>query len=178
MAKSRELKEKIMTQYEGWLKNSQSVIVTEYTGLSMKEMDELRGKVREAGGEFHIVKNTLGRKSLQQAGIEFPETLLEGSTAMAFAFRDPPAIAKALLEFSKSNDKVNIKGGVLDRKPVSADGIKSLADLPPLPVVRAQLLGTILAPASKLVRTLSEPGRQVAAIIKAYSDRDSANAAA
>ena len=178
MAKTRELKDQMMVQYEDWLKRSQAMIVTEYVGLTMKDMDALRAKIREAGGEFHIVKNTLGRQTWEKAGVTFPKELLEGSTAMAFAFQDPPAVAKAMLEFAKSNDKVKIKGGILDRKAMSADGVKSLAELPPLPVMRAQLLGTLLAPASKLVRTLAEPGRQVAAVIKAYSDRDSASAAA
>lgn len=178
MAKTRELKNEMMAQYEGWLKRSQAMIVTEYLGLTMKDMDALRAKIREAGGEFHIVKNTLGRQTWEKAGVKFPPELLEGSTAVAYAFTDPPAVAKAMLDFAKSNDKVKIKGGVLDLKAMSAEGVKSLADLPPLPIMRAQLLGTILAPASKLVRTLAEPGRQVAAVIKAYSDRDSANAAA
>jgi large subunit ribosomal protein L10 len=178
LAKTRELKIQILDQYEGWLNRSQAMIVTEYTGLTMKDMDALRAKIREVGGEFHIVKNTLGRQTWEKAGVTFPQELLEGSTAVAFAFKDPPAMAKAILDFAKTNEKIKIKGGVLDRKAMSAEGVKSLAELPPLPVMRAQLLGTILAPASKLVRTLAEPGRQVASVIKAYSDRDSASAAA
>ena len=178
MAKTRELKVQILAQYEGWLNRSQAMIVTEYSGLTMKDMDALRAKIREAGGEFHIVKNTLGRQTLEKAGVAYPPELLEGSTAVAFAFQDPPAIAKAILEFAKTNENVKVKGGVLGRTAMSAEGVKSLAELPPLPVMRARLLGTILAPASKLVRTLAEPGRQVASVIKAYSDRDSASAAA
>ena len=178
MAKTRELKDQMMAQYDNWLKRSQALIVTEYTGLNMNDMDALRAKIREAGGEFHIVKNTLSRQTWEKAGVKIPSDLLEGSTAVAFAFKDAPAVAKALLDFAKSNEKVKIKGGVLDLKAVSAQGVKSLADLPPLPVVRAQLLGTLLAPASKMVRTLAEPGRQVAAVIKAFSDRESASAAA
>lgn len=178
MAKTRELKIQILAQYEDWLNRSQAMIVTEYTGLTMKDMDALRAKIRDVGGEFHIVKNTLGRQTWEKAGVAYPPELLEGSTAVAFAFQDPPAIAKAILEFAKTNENVKIKGGVLGRTAMSAEGVKSLAELPPLPVMRARLLGTILAPASKLVRTLAEPGRQVASVIKAYSDRDSASAAA
>ena len=111
MAKTRELKDQMIAQYDDWLKRSQAMIVTEYVGLTMKDMDALRAKIREAGGEFHIVKNTLGRQSWEKAGVAFPKELLEGSTAMAFAFQDPPAVAKAMLEFAKSNDKVKIKGG-------------------------------------------------------------------
>lgn len=177
MAKTRELKTQMMAEYEDWLNRSQAMIVTEYTGLTMKDMDALRAKVREVGAEFHIVKNTLGRQIWSKAGITYPPELLEGSTAVVFAYQDPPAVAKAILDFAKTNDKMKVKGGILDRKAMSAEGVKSLAELPPLPVMRAQLLGTILAPASKLVRTLAEPGRQIAAVIKAYSERDSAGAA-
>ena len=178
MAKTRELKDQMMAQYEDWLKRSQAMIVTKYIGLNMKDMDALRAKIREAGGEFHIVKNTLGRQTWEKAGVKIPSDLLEGSSAVAFAFKDAPAVAKALLEFAKTNEMVKIKGGILDLKAVSAEGVKSLANLPPLPVMRAQLLGTLLAPASKMVRTMAEPGRQVAAVIKAFSDRESASAAA
>jgi large subunit ribosomal protein L10 len=86
-------------------------------------------------------------------------------------------VAKTMTDFARTVDVLKVKGGYLDNRPITAAGVKSLADLPPLPVVRAQLLGTLLAPASKLVRTLAEPGRQVAAVIKAYSEASEAAAA-
>lgn len=178
MAKSRELKEKIVAQYEKWLSRSQAMIVAQYTGMAMKDLDALRIKIREAGGEFHVVKNTLGRRVLKNAGVKMPDELLEGSTGVVFAFRDAPAVAKAVIDFAKTSESFKVKGGILDRTSITADGVKALADMPPLPVMRARLLGTILAPASKLVRTLAEPGRQVAAVIKAYSEHDSAGTAA
>jgi large subunit ribosomal protein L10 len=103
---------------------------------------------------------------------------LEGSTAVGFAFQDAPALAKTMADFAKSSEFLKIKGGYLGNKPISADDIKALAELPPLPVMRAQLLGTIMAPASKLVRTLAEPARSLAAVIQAYADKDTAGAAA
>ncbi len=178
MAKSRELKETILAQYEKWLSRSQAIILAEYKGMAMKDLDALRIKIREAGGEFHVVKNTLGRKVLENAGVKLPEGLLEGSSGAVFAFRDAPAVAKAVMEFAKTTEAFKVKGGVLERTSITADGVKALADMPPLPIVRARLLGTILGPASKLVRTLAEPGRQVAAVVKAYAEQDSAGTAA
>ena len=172
MAITKQRKKELVDQYEKWLDRSQAVILTEYHGLSMKEIDELRAKVREAGGEFHIIKNTLGKVAFEAVGLSLPENLLEGSTAITFAFQHPPEMAKLVSDYAKTSEFVKIKGGYLDKLPISASEIKSLAELPPLPVMRAQLLGTILAPASKLVRTLAEPVRQVATVLKSYADKD------
>lgn len=178
MAISRKRKEELVTQYQTWLEKSQAMFLTEYTGLSMKGIDDLRARVREVGGEFHIVKNTLGEVAFQSAGLELPKEYFQGSSAIVFAFRDAPETAKVLSDFARTSEFVKIKGGYLDRNPISAAEVKSLAELPPLPVMRAQLLGVISAPASKLVRTLAEPARQVASVLKAYADKDTAAAAA
>jgi large subunit ribosomal protein L10 len=170
LAITKEHKEELVAQYGEWLKSSQATILAEYNGLSMKDVDALRAKIREAGGEFHIVKNTLGKLAFEKAGLSLPASFFTGSTAVGFAFKDAPALAKVMTEFARTNEALKVKGGYLESRPMDAAGVKSLADLPPLPVVRAQLLGTILAPASKLVRTLAEPGRQIAAVIKAYSE--------
>lgn len=167
MAITKEQKNELISQYSEWVSRSKALILMEYIGLTMKDIDALRAKVREAGGEFHIVKNTLIKKAFQQAGLPIPGGVLKDSTAIAFAFNDAAAMAKTMTEFAKSSDFVKIKYGYLDKQNISPDGVKSLADLPPLPVMRAQLLGTLLAPASQLVRLLAEPGRQVAAVIKA-----------
>ena len=154
------------------------MIVTEYTGLKMKQIDDLRAKVREAGGEFHIVKNTLGQVAFDAAGLAQPDKLMKGSTAIAFAFQDAPAMAKIITDYARTSESVKVKGGYLGKNLMSAEQVKALADLPPLPVMRAQLLGVISAPASKLVRTLAEPARQVAAVLQAYAEKDAAPAAA
>jgi large subunit ribosomal protein L10 len=174
LAITKERKNEMVGQYAEWVKKSRALIITEYTGLPMKQMDDLRNKMRDAGGEFHVVKNTLGVLAFKEAGLPLPEDYFEGSTAIGFAFQDPPMLAKALTDFARTSDFVKIKGGYLGDVAISADQIKALADLPPLPVMRAMLLGTILAPASKLVRTLAEPGRQIAAVVKAFADKDSA----
>jgi large subunit ribosomal protein L10 len=178
LAISKQRKEDLVSQYSEWMTKSRALILTEYIGLTMKQLDDLRSKSRDVGGEFHIVKNTLGKVAFQNIGWELPEDFLEGSTAVGFAFQDAPALAKTMADFAKSSEFLKIKGGYLGNKPISADDIKALAELPPLPVMRAQLLGTIMAPASKLVRTLAEPARSLAAVIQAYADKDTAGAAA
>jgi len=172
LAVSKERKKEIVAAYQEWLGNSQGVFLAEYIGLSVKDMDALREKVRDAGGEFHVIKNTLGKIAFEESGYEVPEDLFLGSTAAGFAFEDAPAMAKALSDFSKSVDFLKFKGGYLEKNMVSADEIKALADLPPLPVVQAQLLGTLMAPASQLARVLAEPARQVAAVLGAYANSE------
>jgi large subunit ribosomal protein L10 len=176
LAVTKERKDELITQYKDWANRSRALIVTEYHGLSMSDLDELRSKIREVGGEFHIVKNTLGKMALEAEGYPLPQDLFEGSTAIAFAFDDAPATAKALVDFARSKEFLKFKGGYLGQDVISADSVKELADLPPLPVMRARLLGTIMAPANQLARVLSEPGRMVAAVIRAYADKEPAAA--
>ncbi len=176
MAVSKERKKEIVAEYQDWLDNSQAVFLAEYIGLSVKDMDALRDKVREVGGEFHVIKNTLGKIAFEEAGYDVPEDLFLGSTAAGFAFEDMPAMAKALADFSKSVEFLKIKGGYLEKNMVSVDEIKALAELPPLPVVQARLLGTIMAPASQLARVLAEPARQVAAVLGAYAQTEASAA--
>lgn len=170
MAISKGRKDELLAQYVDWANRSQALFVTQYTGLDMKNVDALRAKLREAGGEFHVVKNTLATRALKQAGVELPQEYFAGSTAICFAFNDAPGVAKVLTEVAKGSEFVKIKGGALDKRSISANGVKALADLPPLPVMRAQLLGVISAPASKLVRTLAEPARSLAAVLQAKVD--------
>jgi len=178
LAITKEQKKELVKQYGDWLERSESWVIAEYTGMTMKDMDTLRSSVREAGGEFHVVKNTLVKRAFKNAGIDFEEEHFLGSTAIGFAFEDPPALAKAINEFAKESKFLNIKVGYLDKQMMSVAEVKALATLPPLPVMRATLLSTIMAPASQLVRTLAEPGRQVAAVLKAFSEKDAAPEAA
>ncbi len=177
MAKSKQQKQAMLAEYQDWLGKSQAVILVEYTGVKMADLDVIRARAREAGGEFHIVKNTLAKLALEQAGLNVPAGALEKSTAIGFAFSDAAAFAKALGEATKSMEAIKIKAGFLGTNVLSAAEVKALANLPPLPVMRAQLLGVLQAPAGKLVRLLAEPGRQVASVLKAYSDQAATAAA-
>ena len=176
MAVSKERKDETLATYAEWLKKSQAVILVEYTGAKMKDLDGIRAKIRESGGEFHILKNTLARRAFSNSGMDLPQDYLVKSTAVSFAFTDPALTAKALTEATKGKDFVKVKGGFMSGQTLNAAQVKSLADMPPLPVVRAQLLGVLQAPASKLVRTLAEPARGLAAVIKAFSEKATAAA--
>ena len=170
MALSKEKKQELVALYESWIKESEAVYLTEYSGLDMPAIDELRAQVREAGGEFHIMKNRLGKLAFQAAGYEVPDEYLTGSTAVGVAYEDAPGVAKALADFSKKEDVVKIKGGFLEGEHVNSADIVRLATLPPLPVVRSQLMAMLTTPATQLTRLIAEPGRQVAQVLKAFAD--------
>ncbi|RIK30769.1 MAG: 50S ribosomal protein L10 [Anaerolineae bacterium] len=179
LAVSKERKQEVLATYDEWLKKSQSVILVEYTGAKMKDLDGIRAKVRESGGEFHVLKNTLARRAFAANGMDFPKEFLLKSTAVSFAFSDPASTAKALTDAMKGKDFIKVKGGFMTGQVLNAAQVKALSDMPPLPVVRAQLLGVLQAPAGKLVRTIAEPARGLAAVIKAFSEKaNTANAAA
>ncbi len=177
LAISKERKTELIAHYVSWLTQNKGVILAEYTGMTMKDLDELRRRAREVGGEFHVMKNTLGKIAFKQANLPLPEKFLVGSTGIAFCPQDVPSLAKVLDEFTRVSEVFKIKGGYLDGQPISAEEVVTLASLPPLPVMRARLLGVLLAPASQLARTLAEPGRQIAAVLRAYAERDAAQAA-
>lgn len=176
MAITKQRKNELIAQYTEWVKGSKALVLTQYAGLTMKDIDALRAKVRENGGEFHIIKNTLAKLAFEQAGFPIQSEQFEGSTAIVFAFTDAPATVKTVTDFVKSSEFLKVKGGFLEKQALSPEGVKALADLPPLPVIQAQLLGMLLAPASKLVRTLAEPGRMIAAVIKAHAEPETAPA--
>jgi large subunit ribosomal protein L10 len=174
LAISKQRKEEVQAQYADWVKRSQAVILVEYSGSNMKSINAIRSKIRESGGEFHIVKNTLARRVLADNGMEFPKDFLVKSTAISFAFTDPASTAKALTDAMKGNEFVKVKGGLLSGRSLNPAQVKALADMPPLPVMRATLLGVLQAPAGKLVRTIAEPARGLAGVVKAFSEKAAA----
>jgi large subunit ribosomal protein L10 len=176
LALSKQKKNEVVEQYKDWLNNSQSVILVEYTGATMKDMENIRTQVRESEGEFHVVKNTLMKLAFEASGFSIPEGLLENSSAASFAFTDPAATAKALSDAVKGLDAIKVKGGYMGQEMLNVEQVKALSDLPPLPVVRGQLLGVFQAPAGKLVRTIAEPARSLAAVFQAYSEQAQAAA--
>ncbi len=176
MAFSRNHKETIVKQYGEWIDKSKAIFILSYSKMAMPPVDLARKRLRESDGELHVVKNRLFKLVLEEKGYPFDEKFWEGNNIVGFAYEDAPEVAKALTEISKGNDVFELRAGYLDMKLLDEKHVRALADLPSLPVMRAILLGTILAPASKLVRTLAEPGRGLAAVIKANSEKQ-ANAA-
>lgn len=177
MAITRERKEEMLSAYADLIARSQALVVFEYSGIDMKMTNPLRNKVREAAGEVHVVKNTLARKALAQAGLPVPDALFKESSAVAFAFSDPPAVAKALVALAKESEFIKIKGALLGSSVLSPKDVEALAELPPFPALRAQLLGLISTPASRLTGVVASGVRQVVNVVKAYADKDAAPAA-
>ena len=154
------------------LQASSLVVVTQQTGLTVTESDALRHLVREAGAHFQIAKNTLARLAVEGTPHAEIRPFLVGTTGLAYS-RDPIAAAKATVEFSKKNTKLHIVCGTLNGSFLKADAVKYLAELPSLDELRSQILGVILAPASKLVRLLATPAGDLARVFGAYAKKDS-----
>ncbi len=179
MAISKERKEDLLKIYADLIGKSEGMVLIEYRGLSMKGMDPLRRKVRDAAGELHVVKNTLALRALRDAGRPAPENLFGQTTAIGFAFSDVPGVAKALTTIAKDSEFVKVKGALLGGQVLSAKDVEALSELPPLPVLRAQLLGLLSAPASRLTGVIAGGVRQVVNVVKAYADKaEGAEAAA
>jgi large subunit ribosomal protein L10 len=171
LAISREKKEQLVADYVDKLSRSNAIILTDYRGLTVSGMESLRAKVREAGGGYSIVKNTLAARALEAASLPVPEDLLQGPTAIGFAYEEVPAVAKVLEDFAKGTDILQIKGGVMEGRVLSASQISSLANMPPREVILAQLLGLIQQPGNGVAGVVSAAGNKLAATIKAYADQ-------
>lgn len=171
MAFTKKEKEQIVEEYRQWLSKSKAIYILSYEKMRMPEVNAARARLREAGGRLHIVKNRLFERVLEENGYSFDRKFWEGNNVVVFAMEDAPAAAKAVSEIVKDNVAFQIRGGYLDNAFISDKQVTSLADLPTLPVMRAMLLGTILAPASQLVRTIAEPARGLAAVVRANSEK-------
>jgi large subunit ribosomal protein L10 len=177
LAISKARKHELVEQYRELIRQSRGMILAGYSGLSVREMQELRVRIREAGGELHVVKNNLISLALKDAGISLPADALAGTTAVGFAGEDVPAVAKAIVEMGRQSDFVQVKAGVVDGIGYGRRQVERLADLPPQPVVQAQLLAVLQAPGAKLAGVVAGSVRQVVNVIKAYSEKEAAAAA-
>ena len=172
MAITRNKKEEIVSDLNTWAQKSQAIIIVKYGGMTMPQLDKVRHAMRKAEGEFHVSKNTLATKVLKEHSLNVPEKWLTGQTAMSFCFKDPAAVAKSLGDLGKEFDKLQVVGGVLSGKALDADGIKALASLPPLEVLRAQILGALSAPASSIVGALNSAVGSVMYALQAKVDKE------
>jgi large subunit ribosomal protein L10 len=169
-----ELKRERVAKYVALLKKSQGVVLAEYGGLRMPAMNTLRARIRDAQGDVHVVKNTLAEIALKEAGLPVPGEHVVGTTILAFGTTDIVAVAKAVMDSAKESEFVKVKGGLLGTKVLSANDVKVLATLPPLPIVRGQLAGVLKASAGKLVGVISAPARNMVGVLKAYSEKPAA----
>ena len=149
------------------------VVVTRNHGLTVAQSTDLRLKMRDAGAQFKVAKNSLALIALEDTRYKPIGDLLKGPTALATSV-DPVAAAKIAVEFAKTNDKLEIVGGAMGETILDANGIKALAALPSLNELRATIVGLIQAPATKIARTISEPGAQLARIFAAYGAKEAA----
>lgn len=162
-------KEKVIAELTERLRASDTLLVADYRGLTMFEIDRLRGELIKHGARFSVVKNTLTRRAAEQAGVPALLALLEGPTAIAFIETggDPVAVAKALDAAARDTKVLTVRGGLLDGSAIGAEDVKSLATLPPTDVLRAQLLGAIVGPLTAIVGLLAAPLRDLVGLIDA-----------
>jgi large subunit ribosomal protein L10 len=162
-------KERIVTELAERLRTTQTLFIADYRGLSVTDIDELRTKLISHGARFTVVKNTLTRRAAEAAGAEPLLALLEGPTAIAFieADGDMVAVAKALADAARTTRVLAIRGGILDGAPIGEEDVKNLATLPPLDVLRGQVLGAITAPLTTVVGLISAPIRDLLGLIDA-----------
>ena len=149
------------------------VVVTHYSGLTVAEMTDLRGKMRAAGASFKVVKNRLTRLALAGTEYENLADLFKGPTAIAIS-KDPVAAAKVATDYAKANEKLKILGGSLGTKRLGVDGIKALATLPSLDALRGSLLGMLNTPATRIAGVVAAPAGQLARVLRAKAEKDEA----
>jgi large subunit ribosomal protein L10 len=152
-------KERVVTDLTEKLRDAETMIVADYRGLTMPQIDALRGKLIESGARFTVVKNTLTRRAAEAAGADALLALLEGPTAIAFVEADGAAVAvaKALADSVRDTKVLEIRGGVMQGRVISGADVDVLAKLPPLDVLRGQVIGAILAPLNAIAALINAP---------------------
>jgi large subunit ribosomal protein L10 len=149
------------------LAKSALIIVTDYRGLKVADLQALRGNLRPTGAEFRVSKNTLTRIAAQNAGVNGLDPLLEGPSALVFAYTDPVQSAKAISDFVRSSRILAIKGGVMGERAVSAAEVEAIATLPSREELIAKLLGMLLSPLSRAMSVLTGPSRSIVYLMNA-----------
>ncbi len=159
MAVIRPEKQAVIAEFKEKFLNANGVVLVEYKGLTVAQDTAMRKKMREAGVEYRVVKNTLTKLAAQEAGIQGMEAYLKGTTAVAFSSTDPMSVSKVVSEFAKDKEysKVfKIKAGYVDGAVVNADYIKALADIPSREILLARLLGSMQSPIAAFARVVNE----------------------
>ncbi|MEQ1713170.1 MAG: 50S ribosomal protein L10 [Hyphomicrobium sp.] len=168
----RAAKQALVTGLRDVFKDTGLVVVAHNTGMVAAQSAEFRKKVKEAGGSVKVAKNTLAKLALKDTDAEGISDLMKGPTVLAFS-KDPIAAARAAVAYAKGNDKLVILGGAMGKTVLDAKGVKALAELPSLDELRAKLIGLLNAPATKIARTVKEPGAKLARVIQAKAAQGS-----
>lgn len=174
MAITKERKEQLVSEYKEILTRNKAIVLTDYQGLNVPRMEALRAQLRETGGEYQVVKNTLVKMAFEEVGLPQPEGSLDGPTAIGATSDDLPALAKAIVDLSKEVEVFKVKAAIIDGEVYDTVEVVRLAELPALPVLRAQLLGLIQTPAQNIASVLAGSMRQVVNVLNAYSEQEAA----
>ena len=169
----RQQKEEVVDALRETFSNATSVVVAHQKGLTVAQMTELRGQMREAGAGFRVTKNRLAKRALDGTSFEGMTDLFSGPTTIAYS-DDPVAAAKVACKFADGNDKFEVVGGGLDGKALSAEEVQALAKLPSLDELRAKIVGMISTPATRIAQVVNAPAGQLARVFGAYGSSEDA----
>lgn len=169
----RAEKREFVTWLNGAFKESGSVVVAHYSGLTVAQMNDLRTKMRESGGTVKVAKNRLAKIALRGTEAEGIESLFNGQTLIAYS-ADPISAPKVAVDFAKTNENLVILGGAMGATSLSVEAVKSLASLPSLDELRAKLVGMISTPATRIAQVVKAPAGQLARVFGAYAQKDEA----
>jgi large subunit ribosomal protein L10 len=171
LALTREQKVERVAEYAEQLEKSRGIILVDYRGLSVAEMEKIRGSMRPIASEFQVVKNRLLNLALEERGMSLPDEWLTGPTAVSFCREEIPPVAKALVEAGEETEKLSLKGGWMNESTLSAEQVKRIAELPSREVLLAQVLGTIHGPGRQVAGAVASGVRQVLYVLQAYVDK-------
>jgi large subunit ribosomal protein L10 len=161
-------KERVVAELAERLRESDTLIVADYRGLTMSEIDGVRTELLKHGARFSVVKNTLTKRAAEEAGVNSLVELLEGPTAIAFVLDgDMVAVAKSLNDTARQTKVLTLKGGILQGQPVGADEVQRLAALPPMNVLQGQVLGAVVGPLNAIVGLFTAPLRDLVGVLDA-----------
>jgi len=169
-----QAKSKIVEEIKEKISSSQSMILVDYRGLDVEELTELRKKYREAGVDYKVYKNTMMRFAFKDLGLEEFNEYLRGPSAVAFGLEDPVAAAKVTSDFAKTNEKLEIKAGIVDGVIIDENGVKNLAALPPKEVLVAQVLAGMNTPIQGFANVLQGTVRSLAIVLNAIAEEKAA----
>lgn len=163
----RSQKEELVQSVKGMLSQSSTILVVKQTGLTVDQVTNLRRQMRGAGAQFKVLKNTLARIAVQGTSVEKLQPLLNGPTVIAFS-NDPVSVAKVLVKFSDTNDRLEVLGGMMDGRLLDQSAVKTLATLPSLDELRSKILAVINTPATRIAVVTKEPAASLARVMAAY----------
>ena len=169
----RAAKKELVATLNSSLKDTGTIVVAHYAGMTVAQMTDFRGRVKAAGGSVKVTKNRLAKLALKDTDAAGIIELFKGPTVVAYS-KDPVAAARVAVKYAKDNDKLVILGGTMGKNVLDIAGVKALADLPSLDELRARIVGLLNAPATKIARILMEPGGQLARVIQAKASKNDA----